>query len=148
MILRADHVAGGAVIAAGLVIWALSGDLPTGHLSMPGAGMMPKLLCILIVVFGLALMLRARESSVFADLDWSDLRHAGPVIAITAAAVALYATLGFILTMTALLFALLAFERRNLLAAAAYSAGVTLATYALFVYVLKSPLEQGLLRFF
>lgn len=147
MILRADHVAGGVVIAAGLVIWSLSGDLPTGRLSMPGAGMLPKLLCALIIFFGLALMARARESGAFADIEWSDLRHAGPVIGITALAVALYATLGFIITMAALIFALLAFERRNLLAAAAYSLGVTLATYALFVYLLKSPLEQGLLRF-
>ena len=147
MILRTDHVAGGAVIAAGLVIWGLSGDLPTGRMSMPGAGMLPKLLCALIILFGGVLMLRARESGRFAEIDWSDLRHAGPVIGITAAAVVLYATLGFLITMTALLFALLAFERRNLLAAAIYSVGVSAATYALFVYVLKSPLQQGLLWF-
>jgi hypothetical protein len=147
VILRADHVAGGVVIAAGLVIWGLSGDLPTGRLSMPGAGMMPKLLCILTIFFGVVLMLRAHESGRFADIDWSDLHHAAPVIGITAAAVVLYATLGFIITMAALLFALLAFERRNLLAAAAYSIGVSAGTYMLFVYVLKSPLEQGLLRF-
>ena len=147
MNLRTDQVAGAVVIAAGLVIWALSGDLPTGRLSMPGAGMMPKLLCVLIIFFGAILFFRANESSPFADIDWSDLRHAGPVIGITTVAVALYATLGFIITMAALLFALLAFERRNLLAAAAYSVGVSVATYALFVYVLKSPLEQGLLQF-
>jgi hypothetical protein len=104
-------------------------------------------LCILTIFFGVVLMLRANESGFFADIDWSDLRHAGPVIGITTVAVTLYATLGFIITMAALLFALLAFERRNLLAAAAYSVGVSAATYALFVYVLKSPLEQGLLSF-
>jgi hypothetical protein len=145
--LRSDHVAGGVVIAAGLLIWVLSGDLPTGRLSMPGAGMLPKLLCVLAIFFGAVLMLRARESGRLADIDWSDLHHAAPVVGITVAAVALYATLGFLITMTALLLALLAFERRNLLAAAAYSVGVSAATYALFVYVLKSPLEQGLLHF-
>jgi hypothetical protein len=46
-----------------------------------------------------------------------------------------------------MLFALIAFEGRNLLAAAAYSLGISLATYALFTIVLKSPLEQGILRF-
>jgi hypothetical protein len=147
MRLRTDHVAGGAVIAAGLLIWALSGDLPTGRLSMPGAGMMPKLLCILIVFFGAVLILRAQDGGWFGDIDWSDLRHAGPVIGITVVAVALYATLGFVITMAAMLFALLAFERRNLLAAAAYSVSVSVATYALFVYILKTPLEPGLLQF-
>ena len=147
MTCRADQVAGGVFIAVGLVIWGLSGDLPTGRLSMPGAGMLPKLLCALTIFFGAVLVLRARESGRFGDIDWSDLRHAGPVFGITAAAVALYATLGFIITMAALLFTLIAFERQNLLTAAVYSVGVSVATYALFVYVLKSPLEQGLLQF-
>ena len=52
MILRTDHVAGAAAIAAGIAVWAVSGDLPVGRLSMPGAGMMPKLICCLMVFFG------------------------------------------------------------------------------------------------
>lgn len=147
MRVRTNHVAGGVVIAAGIVVWLLSLDLPTGRLSMPGAGMFPKLLCTLAIFFGAVLFLRAGESGPFGEVDWSDLRHGAPVIAITVAAVALYTTLGFLITMAGLLFALLAFERRNLWVSAAYSAGVSIATYALFVYVLKSPLEQGLLPF-
>ena len=147
MKIRTDRVAGSAMVVAGLLILSLSGDLPTGRLSMPGAGMMPKLLCVFIVFFGVVLVLRANEGGWFGDIDWSDFRHAGPVFAITALAVVLYSTLGFIITMSALLFALLAFERRNLIAAAAYSVGVSVATYALFVYALKTPLEQGLLQF-
>jgi hypothetical protein len=147
VIVRSDHVAGGAVIAVGVAIWALSGDLPTGRLSMPGAGMLPKLLCLFAIAFGLALVLRAGGSTPFRQIDWHDLRHAMPVIAITALAVALYTTLGFLITMAGLLFALLRFERRPLVPAAAYSLCVSGATYALFVYVLKSPLERGLLAF-
>ena len=36
---------------------------------------------------------------------------------------------------------------RNLFAAAVYSLGISLVTYALFTIVLKSPLEQGILGF-
>jgi hypothetical protein len=147
MTLKSNHVAGGVVVAAGLIVWLLSLDLPTGRLSMPGAGMFPKLLCVLAILFGISLILRAHDSEPFREIDWSDLRHGAPVIAITVVAVALYTTLGFLITMAALLFALLMFERQNIWVSAAYSIGVTVATYALFVHVLKSPLEQGVLPF-
>jgi hypothetical protein len=147
MRLRTDHVAGAVAIAAGLIVWAISGDLPTGRLSMPGAGMMPKLLCALMILFGLMLIIRAGDSVLFSTLDWSDAGHAARVIGITALAVALYTTLGFIVTMTLLLFTLIALEGRNLVAAAVYSLGLSAGTYLLFTAVLRSPLEQGLLRF-
>jgi hypothetical protein len=38
-------------------------------------------------------------------------------------------------------------ERRPILSAAAFSAGVTLVAYVLFGTVLKSPLPQGMLWF-
>jgi hypothetical protein len=145
--LRSDHVAGGAVILAAAVVLALSGDLPTGRLSMPGAGMLPKLLCGFATVFGLVLLLRGRGSVPLSQIDWSDLRHAAPVIVITVLAVSFYTTLGFLVTMTGLLFALLQFERCRLLPSVAYSIGISTATYALFVHVLKSPLERGLIAF-
>ncbi len=147
MTLRSDHVAGAVVIVIGLIVWAVSGDLPTGRLSMPGAGMLPKLLCSLLIFFGLMLILRGGESAPFAEISWRDIAHAAPVMAITVVAVALYTTIGFILSMGLMLFALLCLERRNLVAAAAYSAGISVATYFLFTVVLKSPLEQGLLPF-
>src|SRR5260370_20211147 len=105
MIVRTDHVAGGIFVAFGIAVFALSGDLPVGRLSMPGAGMMPKLVTALMIAFGLALIARAKESAPFAELAWGDIRHALPVAAITAAAVAGYEWLGFLLPMTPQLFA-------------------------------------------
>jgi len=148
MTLRTDHVAGGFFILFGLIVFALSGDLPVGRLSMPGAGMMPKLVTALMILFGLALIVRANESMPFAEMSWGDLRHAAIVTAITAATVLLYERLGFIVTMAAMLFALTALaERRKPLYAAAFSLGVTALTYVLFVYALKTPLEAGVLGF-
>ncbi|HMA70248.1 MAG TPA: tripartite tricarboxylate transporter TctB family protein [Xanthobacteraceae bacterium] len=147
MTLRADHVAGGAAIAAALAVLAVSGDLPFGTLAFPGAGMMPKLVCALMIVLGAILVARGGTTAPFSEIDWSDLPHAIRVLAITAAAVALYTTLGFIVTMSLMLFALIALEGRNLLAAAAYSIGISLMTYGLFTVILKSPLEQGVLGF-
>ena len=147
MTLRADHVAGGAAIVTAIAVLAVSGDLPVGTLSFPGAGMMPKLICALMILFGVMLIVRAGTSPPLAEISWSDLPHAARVFAITAVAVALYTTLGFIITMSAMLFVLVALEGRNLLVAAAFSLGVTLSTYALFTVALKTPLEQGVLGF-
>jgi hypothetical protein len=148
LIIRTDHVAGSAFVALGIGVLALSGDLPVGTLSFPGAGMMPKLVAGLMIVFGLLLVGRAGESAPLASLAWGDLPHAARVVAITAIAIALYQPLGFIITMALLLFTLtFGAERRPVLAAAAFSAGVVALTYLLFAVVLKTPLEPGVLGF-
>jgi hypothetical protein len=146
--LRTDHIAGGACILFGLCLFALSGDLPVGSLSFPGAGMLPKLIIFLMMGFGLMLILRGAESAPFSSLRWHDGTHALLVLGITALAVALYQKLGFLLTMFLLLFALLVgVERRNPLIAGGYSIAVVIMAYVLFGTVLKAPLPRGPLGF-
>jgi xanthine/uracil permease len=141
VILRRDHLAGGVFIAAGLVILALSGDLPFGTLASPGAGMMPKLVLGLMMAFGAILVARAGESPPLAEIEWNDFRHAATVVAVTAAATALYTRIGFVLSVSLLLVVLLYFiERRSLLSTLAVSIGVTVGCYLLFGTLLKSPL--------
>jgi hypothetical protein len=148
MILRRDHVAGGAFVVAGVLVLAVSHDLPFGTLASPGAGMLPMLVIGLMTLFGLILFVRAAESPPMAGISWSDLPHALKVVGVTAAAAALYTTLGFILTMMLLLFCLLyLIERRSLWAALAFSIPIPIATYFLFDYLLKTPLDRGLLWF-
>ena len=62
MSLRRDHVGGGAFVAVGALVLAVSGDLPFGTLASPGAGMLPKLVVGLMMAFGLVLLVRAGES--------------------------------------------------------------------------------------
>jgi hypothetical protein len=141
MILRRDHVAGGVFIAAGALVFAMSGDLPFGTLASPGAGMLPKLVLGLMMAFGAIIVARAGESPPLAEIDWSDLRHAATVVAVSAVAIALYTKIGFVLSVTLLLFVLLFFiERRGLWRALAVSIGVTVGSYLLFSTLLKSPL--------
>jgi hypothetical protein len=148
MTLRTDHVAGAAFVIFGIIVFLLAGDLPFGSLSAPGAGMMPKLLIGLMIVFGVALMLGAASSQPFAEIDWSDRNHALMVVVIAAIAIASYQTVGFLITMSLLVFVLLVvIERRPLHYAAAYALLLTLLAYALFAKALKSPLEQGILGF-
>ena len=136
MTVRADHVAGTFFVGVGVLVFALSGDLPTGSLSMPGAGFLPKILASLSILFGIVLVVRAAESRPLIALSWSDAVHAALVVAIGAAAIALFEQLGFLITMALMMVALLVIvERRNPLHAA--------LTYVTFVYVLKAPLNTG-----
>ena len=140
-IVRRDHIAGGMFIVAGLLVFAMSGDLPFGTLASPGAGMMPKLVLGLLIAFGAILVARAGESPPLATIDWGDFRHAATVVAVTAIATGLYTTIGFVLSVTLLLFVLLYFiERRSLLSTLTVSIGVTVGCYLLFGTLLKSPL--------
>jgi hypothetical protein len=148
MTLRSDQVAGGAFIAFGILVFALSGDLPFGSITAPGAGMMPKLMAGLMIVFAVATIVGAKDSAPFADIDWSDRWHAILLVGITAVAVSLYQTLGFLITMSLLVFTLVVVvERRPLLNAALYSVGLTLFAYWLFGKALKAPLARGFLWF-
>ncbi|MGE0563078.1 MAG: tripartite tricarboxylate transporter TctB family protein [Pseudolabrys sp.] len=144
MSLRADHVAGATFILFGILVIALSGDLPAGRLSMPGAGFLPLIVAVLLIGFGGALLLRAAEGPAFSAIDWSDLPHALKVLGVAAAAVALYTNLGFIITLVAMMVALLVFvERKSIVHAAVYSAGVVAITFVTFEFVLKTPLPNG-----
>jgi tripartite tricarboxylate transporter TctB family protein len=146
MTLRRDHVAGGVFVIAGILVLAVSGDLPFGTLASPGAGMLPTLVVTLMIAFGLILLAQARRSPPLAEVDWTDLPHAVRVAAVAAAGVALYVPLGFALTMPLLLLTLIwLVERRPLLPAAAFSIGATIAVYTLFALLLRTPFPRGVL---
>ena len=148
MIIRADHVAGAAFLVLGGVVFAISGDLPFGTLSAPSAGMMPKLMAGLMMAFAVSLIVSGASSMELARIDWSDRTHAALVVLAAAAAITLYRPLGFLITMTLLVFSLLVLvERRNVVRAAAFSVGLSVFAYWLFGVALKSPLERGLLWF-
>ena len=144
MVIRADHVAGAAFIALGVAVFALSGDLPWGGLSMPGSGFMPTLVASLLVIFGAVLVLRAGESQPLSRLEWGDAKHAVLVIVITALAIAAYTRLGFLIAMVLMIFAfLIVVERRGIVPAVAYSVAATLIAYVVFDKALKAPLPVG-----
>lgn len=148
LMVRADHVAGAAFVLLGLLVFVLGVDLPFGDLNHPGAGMMPKLVAGLMIVLALAIFATAGASRPLSAIDWSDRWHAALLVAITGAAVALYQTLGFLITMALLVFALLTLvERRRWAAAAIYAVSLSLFGYWLFGIALKAPLERGLLWF-
>jgi hypothetical protein len=144
MIVRADHVAGGAFVALGVLVIAMSGDLPFGTLALPGSGFMPKVLAGFSICFGLVLIARAGKSRRLAEISWSDGRHAAPVVLLTAVSISLFERLGFVLSMILLILSLLILvERHDAIRSAAFSAIAVMITYVTFEYVLKTPLVTG-----
>jgi hypothetical protein len=110
--------------------------------------MMPTLVIALMMIFGIVLIVTGGASPAMAEIEWSDCPHALRVIGVSAVAVALYTTLGFVLTMSLMLFALIfAVERRGAVPAATISIGVTVVGYLAFGWFLKSPLPQGIMPF-
>jgi hypothetical protein len=146
--LRRDHVAGGAFVLAGAAVGVLSFDLPFGTLASPGAGMLPILLIGFLTALGAVLFMRAGDGPPLASIDWSDFRHALPVVAVAAAAATAYDRLGFLITIPLMLFFLtFVVERRPVLPAVAFSVGVTAIAYTLFGLLLKTPLPRGIMGF-
>src|SRR5262245_61831014 len=107
MTLRADHVAGLFFILLGVLVFALSGDLPFGTISSPGPGMMPKLLAGLMMLFAAAILIGGHNSQRLSEIDWSDRWHALLVVLITSVGIYAYQRLGFLVTMSLLVFTLL-----------------------------------------
>jgi Tripartite tricarboxylate transporter TctB family len=145
---RSDAIAGIVFIGFGVLVFALSADLPFGTLSSPGAGMLPKLMAGLMIALAVIIMAIGGESPPLAEIDWSDRWHALLVVLITSAGIFAYQSIGFLVTMSLLVFTLLVVvERRNALIAAAYSISLTLFAYWLFGKALKAPLERGIMWF-
>ena len=147
MTLRTDHITGIAAILFGILVLAISGDLPVGSLAFPGAGLWPKLLSILMIAFGILLIAGARNGEAFAAIPWRDLTHALPVFVLAALATQYFIFLGFIISMGVMMTALVLLQRKPILHAALFGAGVSVATYTLFTMVLRVPLPRGLLGF-
>jgi len=146
--LRADHVAGGAFIALGIAVFIIGWDLPFGRLSAPGAGMLPKLMAGLMIVLAAGILINGKGQEKFSDISWSDWRHAALILCTSAVAVSAYVRLGFLISMSLLVFALLTIvERKRMLPAAAYAILLTGFAYWLFGVILKAPLERGVLWF-
>ncbi len=144
MTLRRDHIVGGVLLAIAAAVFAFSGDLPAGTLGSPGPGMLPTISLGLIAAFALTLLAGAAQSPPFAETEWTDLSHAVSVTIAAAVAIAVYEYLGFVITMSGLIFCLLALiERLPLWRAALYAVAVPVGTKLLLGTVLKSPLPQS-----
>lgn len=146
MTLRRDHVGGAALIALSVAVYLIGLDLPFGTAASPGPGMLPDIAAAIMAGLGLVIVAGARASSALATVSFDDVPHALRVMAAAALAASLYTTLGFPLTIGALLLGLMwGVERNPLLPSVLFAACMTGGTYLLLATLLKTPLPRGVL---
>ncbi len=138
-----DRVAGLILLALGLaIVWAARA-LPFGTLGAPGAGLFPVALALLLAAAGLGLAARGGGPALRA-LGWTEARRGFAVFASLAFAALALESLGYRLTVAAvLLFLIGAVERKGWLPAVLVAAGFAAGTYALFADFLRVPLPRG-----
>lgn len=142
--LHNDQLSGLMLLALGIFTAWQNRGYPLGTLQEPGPGYTPLLLAIFMVVMGLLIAVRGRTSPTLRETQWPEAKRA--VVILIACGIATYAfeSVGYRVTIAALLiFFLGVVERRNPLAVATVAIGFSIATYYLLAILLRVPLPRG-----
>ena len=138
-----DRIAGAILLALGLAIGWEARALPFGSLGVPGAGMFPAALALMLAALGLLLALKGGGPALGA-LGWKEARPGLAIFAALAFAAFALESLGYRLTVAAvLLFLIGAVERKGWRAATLVAFGFAFASHALFADFLRVPLPRG-----
>lgn len=137
----------GAMLAAiGIAAIYLSLRLPFGSLAEPGPAFIPALWSVLLTAFSAAAIVESRRSARGADHAERDPGRPR-VLAILATCVGivlLWDAAGFVATVAAAAFVLLAaVERRPPLVSAFFAVGLSAGSYLLFAWALDVPLPRS-----
>ncbi len=142
--LTTDRVAGGALALLGALVLVESRALPLGTLRNPGPAFVPVALALVLVIFGVAIVCVGAAAPRLAQVGWGEARHAVVIFAVCAFAALALERLGYRLTMLlALLFLVKVVERKGMIVALAFSAGMAFGSYFLFDTLLRVPLPRG-----
>ena len=142
--LRNDQLSGLMLFALALFMGVQNRAYPLGTLQEPGPGYTPLLVAIFLGAVGLLIALRGGSSPRLADTKWPEAKRA--IVILVACGIATYAleSIGYRLTIAALLvFFLGVLERRHPLWVATVSAGFSLLSFYLIGIVLHVPLPRG-----
>ena len=142
--LTVERAAGiGFAVFSLLVLWE-SRAIPFGTMAEPGPGAMPVLLAAALLVCSVALFAGGGSSARFADIEWSEWRHAIAILGTCAFLALALERLGYRITMFVALFALVSLvERKRWIAGIVFAGAFSLGTYFLFNTLLRVPLPRG-----
>ena len=139
--LRNDQLSGLLLVALALfVVWE-NRAYPLGTLQEPGPAYTPLLIAIFLALVGITIVLRGRASSRVADTPWAEAPRAVVVLIACGVATFFLESLGYRLTIAALLvFFLGVLERRKPVVVAVVSIGFAILSFYLIGDLLKVPL--------
>jgi hypothetical protein len=139
-----DRVAGTGLAALALLVLWESRALPFGTIRDPGAGAVPVLLALVLLLCSLAVVAAGASAPSVATLAWSEWRHAVAILGACAFMALALERLGYRLTILLTLLALLTVvEQKGWIVAAVFALAFSLGTYFLFGRVLRVPVPQG-----
>jgi putative tricarboxylic transport membrane protein len=115
-----------------------------GGLARPGPGLLPAVLAVVLVAFGVVMIARGGGGEPLGALRWSESAHALAILGVCAFVGLALERLGWRLTVgLALLVLLRGLERRSLGFALALTLAIALGSFWLFDTLLKVPLPRG-----
>jgi hypothetical protein len=143
-VLTTDRVAGTALVLIALLALADSRGLPLGTLRNPGPAYMPVLLAGGLLVLGALIATAGGRAPRLADAGWRDLPHALAIVGVGAFAAWGLERLGYRLTITVALVALLGLlERKGPVVTIVVAIVLAFGTFFLFATLLRTPLPRG-----
>lgn len=145
--LTTDRVAGGVLVALGLLVLFESRKLPLGSLRNPGPAYAPVVLATLVLVFGVLVFGFGARAAAMRAVGWTEWRHAIAIFVACAFAALAIERLGFRITMAIMLFTLLRLvERRGLAFSLVFAVALASALFVVFQTYLRVPLPVGPFR--
>jgi hypothetical protein len=147
-VLTTDRVAGAALVLVALLALVDSRGLPLGTLRNPGPAYLPAVLAGGLLVLGAFIFATGGRAPRAGDVGWREWRHALAIVVVCAFAAWGLERLGYRLTVSLALLALLGvLERQRPIVAVPVALGLAFGTFHLFATLLRTPLPRGPLGF-
>jgi Tripartite tricarboxylate transporter TctB family len=143
-VLTTDRAGGGGL--ALLALWVLweSQRLPLGSWREPGPGAAPTALALTALALSIAIVAMGGGASRLSAVDWGTTYRALLIVGVSVFLTLGLERLGYRPTVfVSLLFLVGVVERRGILVAVAFAAGVAWGSFFLFSTLLKVPLPRG-----
>lgn len=139
-----DRLAGTVLVAfAILVLWE-SRSLPFGTIREPGAGAVPVLLALTLLVCSLSVVVGGARAHRVGAIPWTEWRHAVAILGTCAFMALALERLGYRLTILVALLALLSLvEKKGWIAGTVFAVAFSLGSHYFFNTLLRVPMPQG-----
>lgn len=142
--LRNDQLSGLILFALAIFVGWHNREYPLGSLHEPGPGYMPLIVAVFLGAMGLLIAVRGGHSPHVAATPWHEAPRAVVILAACGVATFFLESLGYRITIAALLvFFMGVLERRHPVAVALAAIGFSLISYYLIAIVLRVPLPVG-----
>lgn len=142
--LTTDRLAGTVLAAFAIFVLWESRQLPFGTIRDPGAGAVPVLLALTLLVCSLAVVVGGATAHPVAAIRWTEWRHAVAILGACAFMALALERLGYRLTILVALLALVTLvEGKGWVVGAVFAVGFSLGSYYLFNTLLRVPMPQG-----